>query len=435
MAASALSTLLDHRNGAAEAGIERILNTIRTHLDMEVALATEVTPDEVVIRHADSAEGQNFRPGDSFEPEETYCKRILDGRLPYLMADTSRFPETGKVRATAEAPIGSHISVPLRLSDGRVYGAFCAFRSRPNHSLNERDLKVMHAFADLAAAEIDAALSAADTRNDIVDRVQWILDHDRLGTVLQPIYRIDQKRIVGVEALARFPDADERPPSDWFQEAAGAGVGIELELAAVRAALAALPYLPRDIYLAVNVSPETLTSGKLLPILEPIPPGRVVLEITEHAVVMDYADLDRALVPMRQRARIAIDDAGAGYSGLRHILDLRPDIIKLDMSLTRGIDGDPARAALATALVSFSRQIGSLIVAEGVETEAELARLSELGVDCAQGYFLRRPMPIVAASQLLMAGGADADAGASRPGAPSGRPAPQRPESDAAATA
>ena len=134
-----------------------------------------------------------------------------------------------------------------------------------------------------------------------------------------------------------------------------------------------------------------------------MPAGRVVLEITEHAIVENYADLRRALFSLRSKARIAIDDAGAGYSGLKHILEVGPNLIKLDMALTRGIDTDPARYALAAALVTFAREIGSDIVAEGIETAGELSVLGGLGVTFGQGFYLSRPMPTAAIARVLIA--------------------------------
>ena len=129
--------------------------------------------------------------------------------------------------------------------------------------------------------------------------------------------------------------------------------------------------------------------------LDGYPAQRLVLELTEHAVVQDYASLQVALHPLRQRGvRVAIDDAGAGYASMRHILQVRPDIIKLDMSLTRGIDQDFQRRAMASALIAFARETGSVIVAEGVETEAELAQLKRLGAANAQGFLLGRPKPL-----------------------------------------
>lgn len=127
-----------------------------------------------------------------------------------------------------------------------------------------------------------------------------------------------------------------------------------------------------------------------------------MLEITEHAHVEDYNCLLQAIEPLRARGvRLAVDDAGAGYSSLQHILQLQPDLIKLDIGLTRSIDLDPARRALASALVSFARETGSHIIAEGVETASELAALRSIGVDKAQGYFLGRPMHLEAAVRLF----------------------------------
>lgn len=128
-----------------------------------------------------------------------------------------------------------------------------------------------------------------------------------------------------------------------------------------------------------------------------------MIEVTEHAVILDYLGLQKALEPLREIARIAIDDADAGTAGFRQILDIRPDIIKLDISLTRGIDSDPRRASLASALVAYGHEIGSIIVAEGIETSAELKTLQQLGVEYGQGYFLSRPLPIARAAQFLMA--------------------------------
>jgi EAL domain-containing protein (putative c-di-GMP-specific phosphodiesterase class I) len=168
-----------------------------------------------------------------------------------------------------------------------------------------------------------------------------------------------------------------------------------LELAAIRKALADLPLLPEDVYLAINASPETLLSEELAVLLEDKPAERIVLELTEHAHVADYSRLLQALRPLRQRGiRLAVDDAGAGYASLQHVLHLQPDLIKLEMSLTRNIDVDLPRRALASALIRFARDTGSRIIAEGVETASELSTLRSLGVEKAQGYFLGRPSPL-----------------------------------------
>jgi EAL domain-containing protein (putative c-di-GMP-specific phosphodiesterase class I) len=122
---------------------------------------------------------------------------------------------------------------------------------------------------------------------------------------------------------------------------------------------------------------------------------RIVLEITEHAPVEDYGDLERALAPLREGGlTVAIDDAGAGFASLRHILRLRPDIIKVDKTLTQGIEFDSSKRALARALITFARDIGAEIVAEGIETSSEQAALHALGVRYGQGYHIGRPAPL-----------------------------------------
>jgi EAL domain-containing protein (putative c-di-GMP-specific phosphodiesterase class I) len=382
-------------------GIDHILRALRLHLGLDVAFASCVANGRVVIRNVDSEPGGPVSAGDAFAAEDGYCQRIIDGRIPYLIPDTSLVPEVARLACTSEIPVRSHISVPLRLSDGSVYGTFCCFGFRPDQSLNARDLDTLKAFAEIAAAQIEADLDGDAARAEIETRVRQVVERDNLTMVYQPVYRIADGAIVGVEALARFPDAASRSPDAWFAEAETVGLAAELELCAIRSALRALPYIPADVRLGVNVSPRTLLLPALRDVVEGVAPGRLVLEVTEHAVVRDYVELTRALEPLRRRVLIAIDDAGAGYSGLRHILDIRPDIIKLDLALTRGIDQDPPRAALASALVRFGVEIGAVIVAEGVETAAELKALEELHVQAAQGYFLQKPMPISAAQFLF----------------------------------
>ena len=147
--------------------------------------------------------------------------------------------------------------------------------------------------------------------------------------------------------------------------------------------------------LSVNVSAAAVCDRRMAGILEGVPGHRIVLEITEHVRVADYERLHRALDRLRVNGfRVAVDDAGAGFAGLQHILRLRPDIIKLDLSLTQGIDVDPIRRALGLSLVGFARDIGAALIAEGIETAAELDVLRGLGVRWGQGYYLARPGPI-----------------------------------------
>jgi len=225
-------------------------------------------------------------------------------------------------------------------------------------------------------------------------RIERVLHGDELMVMFQPIVELGTSRIAGVEALARFSASPARSPDQWFAEASTVGLGADLELFAVRAAVAQINRLPPDVYLSVNVSPDTALLSHLAETLAPAA-GRVVLELTEHDAVAEYDDLIGALDRLREMGvRVAVDDAGSGYSSLQHILRLSPDIIKLDIELTRGIDADPARRALAEALVRFAAGIGAMITAEGIETAEELDTLRRIGAGYGQGYHLARPGPL-----------------------------------------
>jgi EAL domain-containing protein (putative c-di-GMP-specific phosphodiesterase class I)/AmiR/NasT family two-component response regulator len=246
------------------------------------------------------------------------------------------------------------------------------------------------------AGQLERQERESSMRRGEADRIQAVLDEpSRLHMVYQPIVELRGGRLAGVEALARFDDEPERPPDIWFGEAAAAGLALELELTAIHAAMADLARIPEDAYLSLNMSPATAISPQFAERLGKHGPGRIVVEVTEHARVEDYAELGDALRGLRSRGvRLAVDDAGAGFASLRHILRLEPNLIKLDMSLTRGIDADRAKRALAAGLISFAAEIDAGIVAEGIETEGELEALRGLGVVFGQGYFLARPGPV-----------------------------------------
>jgi EAL domain-containing protein (putative c-di-GMP-specific phosphodiesterase class I) len=228
------------------------------------------------------------------------------------------------------------------------------------------------------------------------ERIRAILGGgDGLSVVFQPIVSLRTGEVDGLEALARFRSEPVYGPDVWFAQAATLGIGVELELAAVAAVVAHLPQIPAELCVGVNLSPETVLSARLDPALDQLPADRVVLEITEHAHIADYARLREALAGLRRDGvRLAIDDAGAGYASLRHILRLAPDCIKLDISLTRDIHMERSQRAMAAALVAFAGETGATIVAEGIETADELATLRDLGVEFGQGYYLGRPEPL-----------------------------------------
>ncbi len=253
-----------------------------------------------------------------------------------------------------------------------------------NRALNER-------LRQQDAREREAASEHERLRAQISD----VLRGDVMTSVFQPIVDASRGVIVGVEALTRFATEPIRSPDQWFAEAAAVGLGYELEMAAIRTALRRQTDLPPSAYLSVNCSPEVLLDPSLGALANDVDATRVVLEMTEHTAISDYGAVQAHLQTLRARGfRIAVDDAGSGFASLNHILQLRPDIIKLDSALIRDIDADPAKRALATAMVTFAGELQAELIAEGVETVAEFEVVQRLGIKNIQGYLLGRPQSL-----------------------------------------
>jgi EAL domain-containing protein (putative c-di-GMP-specific phosphodiesterase class I) len=226
-------------------------------------------------------------------------------------------------------------------------------------------------------------------------RIHQLLQQRSFRAAYQPLFSLADNRIQGVEGLTRVQLRPYRSPDVWFREAYEIGLGLEMELETLAVALEGLRLFPPHLFLAVNVSAELLMDDRLAPLLNGTDAGRLVLELTEHTPVDDYSSLKAALCPLRERgARMAIDDVGAGYANMQHILNLRPDFIKIDASLTRNIHLCSSRTALVAGLVQFARTFGTQIVAEGIEVAPQLETLRGLGIDFGQGYLMGRPLLI-----------------------------------------
>jgi EAL domain-containing protein (putative c-di-GMP-specific phosphodiesterase class I) len=241
-----------------------------------------------------------------------------------------------------------------------------------------------------ARAEAERLLTAE--RAVASERIRTLVDEQAFEFVFQPILRLDDRRAIAYEVLVRFPRYADRPPNVLFDEAREAGLQLDLELAVAEQAVTKVHELPDDTSLAINVSPETLTSPAIEWLCRHHAPERLILEITEHTSIDDYDALaERVFALKRLGVRLAIDDAGAGFASLRHVLRLEPDLIKLDASLTHGIDTQSRQQNLAAALVTFAAGTSASIVAEGIETLAEFETLRNLCIPYGQGYFLGRP--------------------------------------------
>jgi EAL domain-containing protein (putative c-di-GMP-specific phosphodiesterase class I)/AmiR/NasT family two-component response regulator len=223
--------------------------------------------------------------------------------------------------------------------------------------------------------------------------VQAVIDQRAVRAALQPVVDLHSMGVVGFEALARFDEPHPRGPAGWFAEAAAADLGVELEGVAADAAMATLDQLGDGQFLAVNLSPASVLRLPAHPLAQPEVFPRLVVELTEHVPVQDYGAVHRALAEMRSAgARLAADDLGSGYAGFRHLVALEPDIIKLDISLVRGIHESRSQRALASALQAFAADVGATVIAEGIEDAEEMNVLVDLGVAWGQGFLLGRPI-------------------------------------------
>ncbi len=250
-------------------------------------------------------------------------------------------------------------------------------------------MPALAAFASILGALLVPKLDDRRREGDQRARIQAVIADAAFTPYFQPIVDLHSGAVVGYEALTRFTDGV--PPDARFGAAVLAGLGIDLELATLRAAItAASAVLPPVAYLSLNASPGLITSGALRTLLGGVE-RPVILEITEHVAITDYAALRAELAALGPTVRLAVDDAGAGYASFRHILELAPDVVKLDIGLIRGIDGDPGRQALLAGMAFFAVKRRIRLVAEGIETGAELEVLRSLAIPFGQGYLLGRP--------------------------------------------
>jgi len=250
---------------------------------------------------------------------------------------------------------------------------------------------VMHELAD----HLERRSAGEDTERARLKRIAAALEPGVLSVVFQPIVDLHTRQPVGFEALARFELEPVRMPDIWFAEARYAGLGAQLQAAALRIALADLSRVPEGCFLSVNLDPDSLGDLGVLEVLESADPTRIVLELTEQTSVSDYSALELSLQRLRARGlRIAVDDAGAGFSSLRQVLRLAPDVLKIDRSVIMGVEHDPAARALTASLLAFATELGIIVVAEGVESLSAIAMLEGLGIQWGQGYALGRPLPL-----------------------------------------
>ena len=330
-----------------------------------------------------------------------WAERVRSGPWvgPYMGAFGSSFRRLPNDLPTAMAII------PLRTSTGMLGGIVVCTEAVDGVTFLAGRLPVLESFCAVASALLGPGIVARQQHGEVRGEVEAVLQDHAFEPVFQPVVDLASGAIVGYEALTRFRDRTR--PDRRFADAEAVGLGLELESACLAAALAAAPDLPGGGWVSLNVSPGLLLERQRLARCLRGYAGAVVLEVTEHVAIENYTGVRDAVAGLGGHVQVAVDDAGAGFASFRHILELRPDFVKLDIGLVRQIDHDDVRQALVAGIVYFAKKSGCRLIAEGIETTGERDQLRALGVDLGQGYLLGRPAP---AAQLPT--GADASASA-----------------------
>jgi len=327
--------------------------------------------------------------------------RLPPDRSQVLFERASKGPWIEPWTARPEHPydellsgLGVHLAAyaPVRY-DARVVGFIVIDASQSVGESAVTDvLPALVEFADITGALIGRTVAERSRVSLRRDAILTIIAGQAFHPVFQPIVDIELDVIVGYEALTRFDDGVA--PDVRFGDAAALGLDRELELATLKASLVAAEGLPEDQWLNLNVSPVLILAGDALALLLTGIRRRLVLEVTEHSQVASYPLLLEAMTRLGPNVEFAVDDAGAGFASLRHILELRPAFVKLDRWLIADLETDSARQAMIVGLRHFARATGCRLIAEGIETENELAILQSLNIQLGQGYLLGRPRPI-----------------------------------------
>jgi EAL domain-containing protein (putative c-di-GMP-specific phosphodiesterase class I) len=380
------------RRTDAEQQVAELLATARRSLRLSAAFLTRMDGTTQTLEVVDTAIPVLFKEGYRQQQDKTLCQAVRDGKMPRVTGDLTRHPDAMALPAARVPRIRSYVSVPVTLSDGSVYGTFCAAGLSKDDQLSDRDAALMTVLASAAAAIIEPQIRERERAAAVTDRLDPVLADGGPRVLLQPIVDLATGARVGAEALSRFPADWAKAPDVVFEEAHSVGLGDRLELLALERAAAHLDVVGG--YVAMNVSPGTLLTDACSDLLARLPLDRVLLELSEHDAVPDYDALAAVLAPFRAGGlRLAVDDVGAGFSSLRHIVVTSPDVMKLDRSLVTGLGADPVRATLVRALVGFAHGCATTVVAEGVETAEDAATLLDLGVDLGQGWYFGRPGP------------------------------------------
>lgn len=369
---------------AVRAQLDRVLGRLRQDLGFETLLLARLAGGERRIEALFVIDGSRT---------DLHVGHICAVGACDVFRATS-FDPVDTLSAGAHKPIPASddgvVAVPVTLSDQRLFGMLGGRVGAPDEAT--RIGRELQGRAPLACVGLDL-LVAEDTRKQAVrGLVRSVIREAAFQPVFQPVADLESGQDFYLEGLTRLDATVGYTVPDLLSLARRVGMGAELELAFIRSVLAASESRFGHVPVAVNLSEETLLSDRLAPEIAHVQPERVIFELTEHAPVRDYPALREKVAQYRaQGIRIAIDDTGAGYTTLRHILDLKPDILKLDLAMAARVDTDAEALALIRFLQAYGYATGTALVVEGIERDAQVEALLAVGVRYAQGFRIGRP--------------------------------------------
>ncbi len=370
--------------------MDQVLEVVRTHLGMDVAFVGQIADGRRTFTNVAAADTDPpVRVGDSHLLEETYCTRIVTGEMGVLTDDALLDPRLRDLAVTAELDIRAYAGVPIRLSDKQVFGTLCAY-SRHAKPMDPEDVYALQLAAGLIAnrlEELAESRAEGGAASEVASEPRG-----QIHMLFQPIILLRTGEICGYEALARFDQRPVRGPDDWFALAARVGLDRMLQHQVAGSALAVLSEIPSNRYMTLNLNDAAVVDPLVQQLLDVGDAGRLVVELTEHDLPSDDPALIAAVAALRSRgSRLALDDIGTGYSGLARVLDLGPDMLKLDRKLVTDVATNPRKQAMVHAFTTYARAVDAVVVAEGIETAADADALRILGVHMGQGFFLGVP--------------------------------------------
>ena len=281
--------------------------------------------------------------------------------------------------------------LPVR-TGGHVVGLIAAFAAGQDAESRLTDLlPALGEFADLSGLILGSHLEELAAASPGRERIDALISAAAFRPVFQPVVDLETLEMVGFEALTRFDSGE--PPGATFAEAWSVGLGPGLEMATLRAAVESSVDLPAGRWLSVNLSPQLITHEHALAGIMAALDRPLVIEITEHQSVPDSVALRAAIRSLGANTRLAVDDAGAGVANFGHIVGLRPDFVKLDIGLVKGINRDVGRQALMVGMRHFARSAGCRLIAEGIESAAEADTVAALGCEFGQGHLFGAAQP------------------------------------------